>query len=135
MSNPSLPGGGACRSQICPSEGSHQCSPSSTTDDRDFAIDHLAGLPQAERQAVVAFVVFWFSLNWPTRAKLAKIAKPDLNDDEVARLVGRSRRHLLRDDGYKALKPTLNDFKASRPRSDFSAVRRRGFGHPDHPDG
>ncbi len=112
-------------------------SPASTAaEDQAFALalGRLAALPPKQRMAFVGFVNFWLGLPWPTRAKLAKAAKPDATDAEIAGLAGRSRRHLLRDDGYQLLKPKLADFKASRPRADGSVTRRRrGFSNPGHP--
>jgi hypothetical protein len=125
-------GGMPCRSQIQP----FGHPPFLDADHHGFAIalGRIAALPRKHGQAVFAFIVFWFTLPWPERAKLAKVAKPDMTDEEVARLSGVSRRHLIRDDGYQSLKPKLDDFKASRPRSDFSK-RRRGFSNPDARDG
>lgn len=98
-------------------------------------IEALAAMSAARRNAFLAFFAFWQDLPKERRAIFAKTLNPDLTDEAVARLVGISRRHLLRWDGYKRCKPTLDDFKASRPRSDFSSRRRRGFGNPDQRDG
>lgn len=97
-------GGMPCRSQIQP----FGSPPFLDADHHGFAIalGRIASLPRKHGQAVIAFVVFWFELPWPERAKLAKVAKPDMTDEEVARLSGVSRCDLIRDDSYKSLKPT-----------------------------
>jgi hypothetical protein len=124
MSNASLPGDGARRSQIRPFGGPLHSPPSSQADDRAFAIalDRLSGLPHAERQAVVAFLSYWQGLPRERRAMLAKAARPDITDDDVARLIGRSLRQLYRYYGYQSFKPRRDDLR-----------RYRGFSNPDDP--
>jgi hypothetical protein len=98
-----------------------------SADDPAFAslIDALAAMPRSKRNALLSFFDYWHSLPWESRAKLVKTTNPALTDEEIARICGRSRRHLLRNDGYKCLKTRLTDL--------LKPERRRGR-RPEPPE-
>lgn len=85
----------------------------------------LSFLSERESMAFLRFFNEWRS--WPTdrRATLAKTLFPELRDADIAVIACVSRRTLYRHESYKAIKPRLADFKASRPRGDSSKQRRR----------
>jgi hypothetical protein len=74
----------------------------------------------------MAFISYWMELPRDRRAALAKAAKPDLTDGEVAKLVGRHPRSLRRWDSYQSLKPKANGYRGSG--------RYLGFSDPSDTD-
>jgi hypothetical protein len=70
--------------------------------------------PVRDRNGFLAFFDFWRDLPAEERAIFAKSVKPELTDDDVARLAGVSRRSLYRMERYQAFKPRLEDFKGTK---------------------
>ena len=124
MSHPLPPGGVPRRSDL----RTHGSLPAPAADDPDFltALQRLASLPRAERRALAGFIFFWLALPRERRAMLAKAVRPEMTDDEVARMIGRSLRQLYRYDGYQHFKPRRDDLRGSK--------RYCGFSNPDDPE-
>lgn len=117
-----------------PSRPGDDVPPASPTEDPAFQsiVAALSALSPAERNAVCGLLSLWLGTRRPLRACLGKILWPELDDATVALLAGVSERQLVRYEEYLSVKPTLNDFRLSRPRADNSK-RRRGFSNPDDP--
>jgi hypothetical protein len=81
-----------------------------------FIVSALAALRQRDRNEILAFIDFWRDLPREERAIFAKSVKPDLTDEEVARLCGVTPRTLYRWGRYQSFKPRLADFQAARRR-------------------
>jgi hypothetical protein len=77
----------------------------------------LADMPQQDRNEILAFLDFWRDLPREERALFAKTVKPDLTDEQIARLAGVSRRTLYRWERYQGFKPRLADLRAAKRRS------------------
>ena len=87
-------------------------------------ISVLASLLQRDRYEILSFLDFWRVLPREERAIFAKSVKPDLTDEEVARLCGVTPRTLYRWGRYQSFKPRLADFRAAkRQRRHCSADR------------
>ena len=86
----------------------------------------LAAMPRKDRHEILALLDFWRDLSRERRAMLAKIANPDLTDQQVSRLVGRTPRQLRRWKVYKRLKGKQADLRDGRS--------YRGFSDPDAQD-
>ena len=74
----------------------------------------LEAMPRQDRNAVLAFLDFWRDLPRENRALFAKSVRPDLSDEEVARLCGVTRRTVYRWSKYQQFKPRLSRFKPTK---------------------
>jgi len=79
-----------------------------------LVIAALEAMPRQDRNAVLAFLDFWRDLPREDRALFAKSVRPDLSDEEVARLCGVTRRTVYRWPRYRDFKPRLASFKATK---------------------
>ena len=85
------------------------------------ALDESTGLDPRRWRALpviligsfLSFLDFWRDLPREDRAIFAKSVKPDLTDEEVARLSGVNPRTLYRWARYQSFKPRLADFRAA----------------------
>jgi len=76
----------------------------------------LAELPRQDCFSLLAFLDFWRELPREERALFVKSVKPELTDEEVARLAGVSRRTLYRFGRYQGIKPRIEDLRAAKQR-------------------
>jgi DNA-directed RNA polymerase specialized sigma24 family protein len=76
----------------------------------------LADLPRQDCNALLAFLDFFRDLPREQRALFVKSVKPDITDEEVARIAGVSRRTLYRWQRYQGVKPRLADLRAAKGR-------------------
>jgi hypothetical protein len=76
----------------------------------------LAERPQQDRNELLAFLDFFRDLPSEERALFAKSVKPDLTDDQIARIAGRSRRQLYRYERYRGVKARIADLGAAKRR-------------------
>jgi AraC-like DNA-binding protein len=92
--------------------------------DDDQALDlitaALAGMPRQDRNEILCFLDFWRELTGEQRALFARSVRPDLTDEQVARLAGVSRRTLYRYQRYQGIKPRLADYRAAKRQSSYT---------------
>jgi hypothetical protein len=99
---------------------SASCTPAPVPPDDDLALSlitaALAELPRQDRNEILAFLDFWRELHREERALFAKSIKPDLTDEQIARLAGVNRRTVYRWGRYQGIKPRLADLRATKRR-------------------
>jgi hypothetical protein len=74
----------------------------------------LAELPLPDCNEILAFLDFFRDLPREERALFVKSVKPDLTDEQVARIAGVSRRTLYRFGRYQRVKPRIADLRAAK---------------------
>jgi hypothetical protein len=82
----------------------------------DLITAALAELPPQERNEIVAFLDFWRDLRREERALFAKSVKPDLADEQIARLAGVSVRTLYRLERFQNFKASLESYLETKRR-------------------
>ena len=80
----------------------------------------LAELPRRDRNEILAFLDFWRELPREDRALFAQSVKPDLDDEQIARLAGVSVRTLYRWERFQNFKSRLEDYLESKRRQWYS---------------
>ena len=89
----------------------------------DSALQTLAAMPAARRNAYLSLIDFLAGMPKENLAVFAKAAMPELGDGEISALCGVTRRTLYRWARYREFKPRLADYK--------DALRRRQSGRKE----
>jgi hypothetical protein len=106
-------------------------------DDADFqtAIKVLASRPRRERDAIANFIFWWFGLSKTTRAVLAKIVRPEMTNEAIAKLVGVNRKTVGDWPEFQRCLPDKTEHKHIRQKpSKWRRTMGGGRWPLDHPD-